>query len=89
MIVYNIFPVLSTHADLPALRAGRLDQTGSLRGLKELNYSVSQHAFVSRNQSACSACVPLVSAAFTARTNATKKEAAAKKNQKSRFSTDL
>ena len=90
--MYNIFPALSTHG-LPALRAGRLDQTGSVKELKEFNYPDSQHAFVSRNQSACFACPPPPpSAAYTARTNATgKKGAAAKKKKKklSKFSTDL
>lgn len=88
--MYNRFCALSTDAGPPALRAGRLDQTGSLKELKELNYLDSQHAFVSRNQSACSACVPLVSAAYTAWTNTTdKKGAAAKKNLKNKANSPL
>lgn len=84
MIMYNIFAALSTHthAGPPALRAGRLDQTGSLKELKEFNYLDSQHAFVSRNQSACSACIPLVSATYTARANATDKKGADAKRKK-------
>lgn len=47
----------------------------------ELNYGVSQHAFVSRNQRASFACVSILTALYTARTNATDKKGASKKKE--------
>lgn len=46
----------------------------------ELNYSDSQHAFVSRNQRGSFACVPIISTVYTARTNVTDKKEGGKKS---------
>lgn len=59
----------------------------------ELNYGDSQHAIVSRNQRASFACVSIITALYTARTNATDKKGAAQKKEekkkKRKFLTDL
>lgn len=47
----------------------------------ELNCVDSQHAFVSRNQRGSFACVSIISAPYTARTNGTDKKAAKKKKK--------